>query len=102
MFRRQEKLIKKPQVKAPLKTKLSEEKDTLERVVQTKTLLQNIQQDVEVYIEKLHEIEEQFIAPKIEEKEELSHLDEKPTEREDISEIEAKVDQILSKSQKRK
>ena len=102
IFRRQEKLIKKPQEKVPIKTIISEEKDTLERVAQTKTLLQNIQQDVEVYIEKLHEIEEQFIAPKIEEKEELSHLDEKPSKREDISEIEAKVDQILSKSQKRK
>jgi len=102
IFRRQEKLVKKPLVKEPIKTMISEEKDTLERVIQTKTLLQNIQQDVEVYIEKLHEIEEQFIAPTVEEKKEFPTLEEKPSKREDISEIEAKVDQILSKSQKRK
>jgi nitrous oxidase accessory protein NosD len=96
------KLIKKPQIRKPLKTTISEEKDTLDRVVKTKTLLQHIQQDVEVYIEKLHEIEEQFITPTIEEKKEISTLVEKPSKIEDISEIETKVDQILSKSQKKK
>lgn len=96
------KLIKKLQIRKPLKTTISEEKDTLERVVKTKTLLQNIQQDVEVYIEKLHEIEEQFITPTIEEKKEIPTLVEKPSKIEDISEIETKVDQILSKSQKKK
>ena len=94
-------LFKKPQIKKPLKTTISEEKDTLERVVKTKTLLQHIQQDVEVYIEKLHEIEEQFITPTIEEKKEISTLVEKPSKIKDISDLERKVDQILLKSQKK-
>ena len=69
-----------------------EKKETVEMISQTKTLLQNIQQDVEVYMEKLRQIEDQFFEPILEkeEEEEEEITEEKP------SNIEAKVDKLLS------
>ncbi len=55
-------------------------------------------------MEKLSEIEEQFIIPTMkeaevkEEKEEEKPFMEQPSKSENISEVEAKVDQILLKS----
>jgi hypothetical protein len=96
-------------------------------VTQTKTILQQIQDDVEVYMEKLSEIEKQFIQPIIEEKEiekpseekpnliesineieinpvgiegtnKIEEKEEKPIKFDNITEIEEKIDQILLKS----
>jgi len=109
-LRKPKKLIKKSLIKEPLKIPISDKKDTLEMVTQTKALLQQIQSDVEVYMEKLNEIEDQFILPTITEvaeekeveveieKEEEKLFEEKPTKDEKISGIENKVDQILLKS----
>jgi hypothetical protein len=101
IFRKPKKLIKKPLIKEPLQTIDSEKTDTYERVIQTKTLLQHIQQDVKVYMEKLSEIEEQFIAPKTQEKEIEKTIVEKPSKIKDVTDIEKEVDQILSKFQKK-
>jgi hypothetical protein len=67
-------------------------------ITQTKTILQHIQQDVEVYMEKLKQLEDQFYEPAIKEDERKIELPkEKPTEKKDIYDIEAKVDELLSK-----
>ena len=70
-----------------------EKKETVEMISQTKTLLQNIQQDVEVYMEKLRQIEDQFFEPTLKEEEEE---EEKEITEEKPSNIEAKVDKLLS------
>ena len=103
--RKSMRIIKKSVIKEPLKIPTSDKKDTLEMVTQTKALLQHIQKDVEVYMEKLNEIEEQFIIPTIkeaeveEEKEEEKLIVEKSRKDEKICEVEDKVDQILLKFQ---
>jgi cob(I)alamin adenosyltransferase len=88
-----EKIIEKPLIKKSLKIPAAEKKDTLEMIGQTKTLLQRIQQDVEVYMEKLQEIEEQFVLPPLEK--------EKQIKTEDIKDIEIKVDKILLELEKK-
>ena len=83
---------KRPLIEKPLRMFAGEKKETVEMISQTKTLLQNIQQDVEVYMEKLRQIEDQFFEPILEkeEEEEEEITEEKP------SNIEAKVDKLLS------
>lgn len=103
---------KRPLIEKPLKMFAGEKKETVEMISQTKTLLQNIQQDVEVYMEKLQQIEDQFFEPIIEEEKEVEEptieedkeaeepilVEEKETEvpEEEPSDIEAKVDKLLS------
>ncbi len=94
--RKPERVIERPLIEKPLRLFAGEKKDTVEMISQTKTLLQRIQQDVEAYMEKLGEIEDQFMIP-IEEEEEMEELpEEKPSELEDIHDIEAEVDKLLS------
>jgi hypothetical protein len=91
--RKPERIIRKRLlIEKPLRMFAGEKKETVEMISQTKTLLQNIQQDVEVYMEKLRQIEDQFFEPTLEEekKEEEEIQEEKP------SNIEAKVDKLLS------
>jgi len=84
---------KRPLIEKPLKMFAGEKKETIEMISQTKTLLQNIQQDVEVYMEKLRQIEDQFFEPTLKEEEEE---EEKEITEEKPSNIEAKVDKLLS------
>ncbi len=94
--RKPERVIERPLIEKPLRFIAGEKKDTVEMISQTKTLLQRIQQDVEAYMEKLGEIEDQFMIP-IEEEEEMEELpEEKPSELEGIHDIESKVDKLLS------
>lgn len=71
-----------------------DKKDTAQMITQTKSLLQHIQQDVEVYMEKLSQIEYQFIEPV---SKEVGKYDEKPVEKKKKSEIDEKVDKLFSK-----
>lgn len=71
-----------------------DKKGTVQMISQTKYLLQHIQQDVEVYMEKLKQIEDQFIEPV---SKEVSTFDEKPGEKKKKSEIDEKVDELLLK-----
>lgn len=94
--RKPERVIERPLIEKPLRFIAGEKKDTVEMISQTKTLLQRIQQDVEAYMEKLGEIEDQFMIP-IEEEEEMEELpEEKQSELEGIHDIESKVDNLLS------
>ena len=95
--KKQKKVIKKSLNKEPYGLPISDKKDTLEMFTNTKAVLQNIQKNVEVYMEKLNEIEEQFILPGINEKKEVKPFEEKQNKVENIYELEAKVDQILLK-----
>jgi hypothetical protein len=107
--RKPKKLIRRPIIEKTLKIPISEKKDTVMMIDQTKTLLQNIHQDVEEYMEKLKELEQQFTTmPIVEEKKVVEPtvikppLEEPPEEKplseetKDVQEIEAKVDQLLS------
>lgn len=101
--RKPEKIIKKPIIKEVLKGKIGEKKETVTMIGQTKTLLQNIHQDVAIYMEKLRELEEQFTympvieRTKIEESPEKEQTVEKPPSKlEDIHQIEEKVDKLLT------
>jgi hypothetical protein len=118
LTRKPKKTIKTPVIEKTLKLPLGEKKDTIMMIGQTKALLQNIHQDVEVYMQKLRELEQQFTTlptKEIEKTEEskdeepqiiripkeepiVGETPEKeiPGETKDISEIEAKVDKILS------
>ena len=71
-----------------------EKKETVHMITQTKSLLQHIQQDVEVYMEKLRQIEDQFIEPV---SKEVVTYQEKTAETKQKSEIDEKVDKLLSK-----
>ena len=97
--KRTKQVTKKPLIKIPLKTTDIEKKETVEMITQTKSLLQHIQEDVEVYMEKLQEIENQFSEPKTKEEKKIEIQKEKPTKIKDINEIEAKIDKLLSESE---
>ncbi|KYK27977.1 hypothetical protein AYK20_07615 [Thermoplasmatales archaeon SG8-52-1] len=71
-----------------------DKKGTIQMITQTKSLLQHIQQDVEVYMEKLRRIEDQFIEPV---SKEVGTYDETAVEKKKKSEIDEKVDELLSK-----
>ena len=98
MPRKPEKIIKRPVIEEPLRIFAGEKRDTMEMIGQTRTVLQHIQQDVEVYMEKLRQIEEQFTVMPEEEKEEIEESpEEETTESEDIHNVESKVDKLLTK-----
>jgi hypothetical protein len=57
----QEKISRKTFKKQPVKLPVREKKETLDMITDTKALLQYIQKDVELYMEKLRDIEGQII-----------------------------------------
>lgn len=86
----------------PLKFYAGEKKETVEMIDQTMTVLQHIQNDVELYMKQLRRIEKQFIepeeAPKKETKqteEDISRDEDEPGVIVDIRDIESKVDKLL-------
>jgi nitrous oxidase accessory protein len=93
LIKKPERVIEKPLAKKKIEIPTIEKRDTIEMIGQTKTLLQRIQQDVEVYMEKLREIEEQFIVPPLEV--------EKQSKIVNLHEIEARVDEILLEFEKK-
>jgi len=94
--KRHKKVQKRPLIKKSLIVSDTEKKVTFEMITQTKSLLQNIQQDVEVYMEKLRSIEDQFNEPLVKEEKKVEPLKERPPKIKDINEIEAKVDKLLT------
>jgi hypothetical protein len=96
---RPKKLPKQPQLKKPLDVPVSEKKETVEMITQTKSLLQHIQQDVEVYMEKLKQLEDQFAEPIVKQKKKTEIQKVKDTGKKDIHEIEERIDKILSESE---
>jgi hypothetical protein len=95
---RLKKVTKQPPLKKSIEVPVSEKIETAEMITQTKSLLQHIQQDVEVYMEKLKQLEDQFTEPVIRKEKKVDVIKEKPTGKKDIHEIEAKIDKILSES----
>ena len=109
------KTIEKPLLRKPVKMTFDTKKDTVHMVSQTKALLQHIQQDVEVYMDQLQQIEEQFSEIPEEDKEErpppivpiTSHYEkiqdiEIDGETPEVEDIDAKVDKFLSMHDKKK
>ena len=95
--RKPERIIEKPLIEKHIRIPVGEKRETVEMINQTKTLLQHIQKDVEVYMEKLRQIEKQFV-----ETEELPEKEIKVQEEEketsvivDVHDIEWKVDKLL-------
>jgi hypothetical protein len=91
--------VEKSSLKKSLDASKTEKIETAEMITQTKTLLQHIQQDVEVYMEKLRELEDQFSEPTEIEKEKIKTPKQKTAKRKDIDEIESKIDRILAESE---
>jgi len=95
----QEKQIKTVSMHIPI----DEKKETVEMINQTKALLKHIQKDVEIYMEKLHQIEGQFSGddrfPKIysekSRKQEISELIEENPD------IDIKVDELIKNLEKK-
>jgi hypothetical protein len=118
LSRKPEKTFKTSIMEKTLKVPLGEKKDTVMMIDQTKALLQHIHQDVEAYMEQLRDLEQQFTTiptkdkftveehkedeppieklPKEEPTKEEIQEKEITSETKDISELEAKVDKILS------
>jgi nitrous oxidase accessory protein NosD len=105
-YRTVDKTIKPPPLKRPSKAKVYD-KDTAEMLIQTKTLLQNIQRDVQVYLDKLDEIEDQSLLVTLEDDEKQErkisqeeHVTQVETKKKQKtgSEIEEEIDKLLSKS----
>jgi len=109
--RKPERIIKRPLTEKILSISAGDKKDTVEMITQTRALLQHIQQDVEVYMDKLHEMEQQFTVMHIDEKEaivkppkedavtteeKIELPEEKTSELEETQGIESKVDKLLS------
>ena len=78
----------KPYTLLPLETK-----DTTVMIRQTKTLLQQISKDVNVYMDQLQQLEEQFIMPFKDQETEITS--EEIIKKQDIQTIEAKIDKLL-------
>jgi hypothetical protein len=110
-YRKPERIAKKPLTERILEIPAGDKKDTVQMITQTRTLLQNIQQDVNVYMDKLHEIEQQFTVMQTDEKEpiikppkeettiedkKIETHDEKTSELDEAQEVESKVDKLLS------
>jgi len=92
----QEKIFKKPLVEPPIKLPIREKKETVDMISETKALLQYIQKDVEIYMEKLREIEGQFIeTEEIQEEIVTIEKEQEPAKPEEQQKIENKVDKIL-------
>ncbi|UCD14078.1 MAG: right-handed parallel beta-helix repeat-containing protein [Thermoplasmatales archaeon] len=98
IFKKREEIIKPPSIKEPSRTRVID-KDTVEMISQTKNLLQHIQQDVEVYMEQLHQLEDQIEYTTIEGKKETTTPEEKTSKLKDISDIEEQVDELLSREE---
>jgi hypothetical protein len=92
------KIPKQLPLKKSLEVPVSEKKETVEMITQTKSLLQHIQQDVEVYMEKLKQLENQFAEPVVKQKRKTEIHKEKDTGKKDIHEIEERIDKILSEA----
>jgi len=88
-------VTEKPLIEKTLSIPVSEKRETVEMITQTKSLLQHIQKDVEVYMEKLKQIEDQFIEPVSKDVKEVIVTETKPIKIKDIYEIETKVDKLL-------
>ena len=90
--------ITQKSVKRPLRVHVADEKDTIEMISDTRTLLQHIQQDVGVYMEKLRQIEDQITVVSIGVGEETtSSSEEKTSESNNVSDIEPKLDDTSSR-----
>ena len=87
--------------KLPART-YTADKDTIEMINETRNLLQHIQQEVTVYMDKLDQIKDQTtVTSSIEKKEETIPLEEKTSEL-TIHDIEEEVDELLSRSNNKK
>ncbi len=97
ILKEQEKIIKKPLEREPLKIPVREKRETVDMISETKELLQYIQRDVEVYMEKLREIEEQFIETEeiSEEERIITEEEEEPEITDESQKTEIKIDKIL-------
>lgn len=126
-FRKTKKTVRKPSHEKPLRI-ITGDRETIDTISQTKNLLESIQQDVTAYMEKLNQIEDQISTTmKTEDKESLktlqgkidkskkvdniketkidniSHKKEDAKTKEYLSEnVEEKVDELLSKLDKKK
>ncbi len=96
IFKKREEIIKPPSIRESLRTRVSD-KDTVEMISQTKNLLQNIQQDVEVYMEQLRQIEDKIEYTVIEGEKETTTPGEKTSKLKNIGDIEEQVDELLSR-----
>ena len=98
VIKKPERVIEKPLIEKPLKILVGKKTETVEMIDQTKTLLQHIQKNAEVYIKELQQIEKQFFETKELPAEEIkTPQDEKEKNMiVDIHEIEWKVDKLLS------
>lgn len=76
------------------------DKDSIEMISQTKHLLQNIQQDVTVYMDKLCQIEDQIAMTSVEDEEAQTSLEEDTNEPINIVAIRTEVDEHLSQRNK--
>jgi hypothetical protein len=95
--RKPERIIKKPLIEKPIRIPVGEKRETVEMIDQTKTLLQHIQKDVEVYMEKLRQIEKQFIETEKlpEEETKVPEKEEETIVKVDVHDVEWKVDKLL-------
>ena len=102
IFRR---VVERPTVKKPLRIRPGYEADTKEMIHETRDLLQHILRDVAVHMEKLEQIEEQITLVSVEPEEEIIHEEEEPIEPETdqplTGDVESKVDELLSKLNKK-
>lgn len=89
------KTIEPPPIRKPSK-EIIYDKDTAEMIIQTKELLHNIQMDVQIYLDKLDQIEDQSLLVSLEDEEEKEENEEKPTFKEEIHEVEIKKKQKIS------
>jgi len=72
------------------------DKDTIEKISQTKHLLQNIQQDVTTYMDILNQIEDQIAMTSVEDKEISTSSKEDTSKTEKINDVETEVDKLLA------
>jgi parallel beta-helix repeat protein len=98
-YKEAKKPVEKRMIKKPFKF-YADDKDTIKMISQTKYLLQNIQRDVTVYMDKLHQIEDQIEITLAEDEEASTSLEKytsKPTNNVDI---EKEIDELLSRFSK--
>jgi len=111
IFKKPQKITKLPPIVKP-KDKLIEDKDTTAMIGQTRNLLQHIQKDVEIYMEKLSQLEDKIEHKSIEETKSIPPIDKVIDEKvettpispieikkdaEEKNNIEDEVDKLLSK-----
>ena len=109
-FRKPIKLARCPLIKKPLPIRPADAKDTVEMIGRTQTLLQHIQQDVQVYMEQLGQMQDQLMTTTMATEEKTLHPEEKITEPELVEDkmehevdtsvsgdVESQVDAVLAK-----